>query len=83
MRFGMRALGVRPDIPFPALVYSLTAPLAQPFYRFFPAGERFDQGVVEVASLAAVGVVLVMALVVYVVGLMVSTKFDSRPQPRV
>ena len=74
LRFGMRALGVRPDIAFPGLVYSLTAPLVQPFYRFFPLptpyGERFDIAIVETASLAAAGAVLVVALVVMVVCLL-------------
>jgi hypothetical protein len=69
----MRALGVRPDIAFPGLVYSLTAPLVQPFYRFFPLptpyGDRFDIAVVEIASLAAAGAVFALALAVYVIWL--------------
>src|SRR3954470_23283817 len=71
LRFGMRALGVRPDIAFPGLVYGLTAPLVQPFYRFFPLpapyGERFDIAVVEAASLAAAGAFFLVALAIYVI----------------
>jgi len=74
LRFGMRALGVRPDIAFPGFVYSLTAPLVQPFYRFFPLptpyGERFDVVVVETASMAAAGALVLAALVVYVLWLL-------------
>lgn len=73
LRFGMRALGVRPDIPLPGSLYSLTAPWVQPFYRLFPITDRYDRydlPVVEVASLAAAGSVLGVALLVYVVGLM-------------
>jgi hypothetical protein len=75
LRFGMRALGVRPDVAFPGLIYGLTAPLAQPFYRFFPLpapyGERFDIAVVETASLAATGFVLMVALALSVFGLLI------------
>ncbi len=72
MRFAMRVVGVRDDLPFPELIYSFTAPLVEPFYRFFPLGDaRFDYRVFEVASLAAAGVVIIFALVVYVVGLLV------------
>ena len=74
LRFGMRVLGVRPDIAFPGLVYGLTAPLVQPFYRFFPLptpyGERFDIAVVEMASLAAAGAVFLVALAVFVAWLL-------------
>ena len=81
LRFGMRALGVRPDVPFPGLIYSLTAPLVQPFYRYFPLptpyGERFDIAVVETASLAAAGAVLLAALAIYVLGLMLFSR-DNR-----
>ncbi|HEX9988820.1 MAG TPA: hypothetical protein VGE45_10145 [Chloroflexia bacterium] len=77
LRFGMRALGVRPDIPLPGLLYALTAPFVQPFYRLFPITDRYDRydlPVVEVASLAASGSVLGVALLVYVVGLMLFAK---------
>jgi uncharacterized protein YggT (Ycf19 family) len=73
LRFGMRALGVRPDIPLPGLLYSLTAPLVQPFYKLFPVTDRYDRydlPVVEVAALAAAGSVLGVTLLVYVFGLM-------------
>jgi hypothetical protein len=70
LRFGMRALGVRPDIAFPGLVYGLTAPLVQPFYRFFslpvPYGARFDTPIIETASLATAGTVFVAALALYI-----------------
>ena len=73
LRFGMRALGVRPGVAFPGLIYSLTAPLVQPFYGFFslptPYGERFDIAVMETASLAAAGFVTVVILAIYVAGL--------------
>lgn len=74
LRFGMRAVGVRDDIPLPRLVYSLTAPLVAPFYRFFPVSDRFDYHAVEVAALAAAGGVVVIALGVYVVGLLILSK---------
>ncbi len=72
MRFAMRALGVRDDIPFPHLIYALTAPLVQPFYSFFPVSDRFDYRAVEVASLAAAGVVLAVAVGLYVLGLLLT-----------
>jgi hypothetical protein len=72
LRFGLRAVGVRDDIAFPGMVYRLTAPLVEPFYRYFPVSERFDEGAVEVATLAAAGSVLAVALGVYVVGLLVA-----------
>jgi uncharacterized protein YggT (Ycf19 family) len=78
LRFAMRALGVRDDVPLPGLIYSLTAPLVQPFYRFFPLDARFDYRATEAASLAAAGAVLGLALGVYVIGLML---FTSRRQP--
>jgi len=71
LRFAMRAIGVRDDLPFPTLLYSLTAPLVEPFYRYFPAPERFDFRAVEVASLTAAGVVIALALGVYVLALLV------------
>ncbi len=77
LRFGMRALGVRPDVAFPGFIYGLTAPIVQPFYSFFPLpapyGERFDIAVVETASLAAVGFVTVVTLAIFVIGLIFSS----------
>ena len=73
LRFAMRALGVRPDIPLPGMLYSLTTPFVQPFYNLFPITDRYDRydlPVVEVAALAVAGSVLGLALVVYVFGLM-------------
>ncbi|MBF6613517.1 MAG: hypothetical protein IVW55_10355 [Chloroflexi bacterium] len=72
MRFAMRALGVRDDIPFPHLIYSLTTPLVQPFYLFFPVSDRFDYHAVEAASLAAAGVVLALAVGLYLLGLLLA-----------
>ena len=77
LRFGMRAVGVRDDIPFPSFVYALTGPLVDPFYRFFPADTRLDYRVVEVASMVAAGVILAIALALYVVGLLLSTRIHS------
>jgi hypothetical protein len=71
LRFAMRAIGVRDELPFPTLLYSLTAPLVEPFYRYFPAPERFDLRAVEVASLAAAGVVVALALGFYALALLV------------
>jgi hypothetical protein len=75
LRFGMRALGVRPDIAIPGLVYGLTDPLVQPFYRFFPLpapyGARFDTPIIETASLGAAGVVCAVALAIYLIALLV------------
>ena len=83
LRFGMRALGVRPDIAFPGFVYGLTDWLVQPLYRFFPLpvpyGARFDTPVIETASLGAVGVVIAVALGVYVVGLLLFHLQARRP----
>lgn len=73
LRFGMRALGVRTDVPFPGFIYSVTAPLVEPFYRFFPANPRFDTSVVEVASLAAAGAVFLVAVGVYLIGFLLAT----------
>lgn len=73
LRFGMRALGVRPDVALPDMVYGVTAPLAEPFYRLFPLpvpyGDRFDIAVIEPASLVAAGVLVGVAVVVYVAGI--------------
>jgi uncharacterized protein YggT (Ycf19 family) len=79
MRFAMRAVGVRDDIPFPGFVYRLTAPLVEPFYRFFPASDRFDYQAMEFASLAAAGVVVAVAVGVYVVGLLLAPGGGEEP----
>jgi hypothetical protein len=73
LRFGMRAVGVRDDIPLPDRIYSLTAHLVEPFYPLFPVSDRFDYPAIEVASLAAVGVVLALTLLVYMAGLIVAS----------
>ena len=73
-RFGMRAVGVRDDIPLPGRIYALTDPLVEPFYQFFPVSDRFDYPAIEAASLAAVGVVLSLALAIYIVGLMLDRR---------
>ena len=78
LRFAMRAIGVRDDLPFPTLLYSRTAPLVEPFYRYFPAPERFDFRAVEVATLTAAGVVIALALGVYTFGLLIIAGLRSR-----
>jgi hypothetical protein len=70
LRFAMRAVGVRPDVTLPGLVYSITEPLVAPFYRFFPPADRYDYPVMEPASLAATGCVMACGLLVYVVALL-------------
>jgi hypothetical protein len=73
LRFAMRLLAVRGDVPLPGAVYAVTSPLVTPFYGAFPVSNRFDYTAVEVASLAAAGVVIGAAVVVYAVGLVVLT----------
>ena len=72
LRFGMRLIGVRGDVPVPGAVYAITLPIVERFYVAFPASDRFDYPTVEVASLVAAGVVVGVAAVVYAVGLVVS-----------
>ena len=72
LRFGMRFIGVRGDVPVPGAVYAITAPLVERFYGAFPASSRFDYPYVEMASLAAAGVVVGAAVVIYALGLVVS-----------
>ncbi|MDQ3928213.1 MAG: hypothetical protein M3328_03585 [Chloroflexota bacterium] len=72
LRFGMRLLAVRADIPLPGAVYAITTPLVAPFYEPFPVSDRFDYTAVEVASLAAAGAMIGAAVVIYAVGLVVS-----------
>ena len=72
LRFGMRFIGVRGDVPVPGAVYAITSPLITPFYGAFPASGRFDSPTVEMASLVAAGVVVGTAVVIYAVGLLVS-----------
>ncbi len=78
LRFGMRAVGVRDDIPFPGLIYSVTAPLVQPFYRYFPVSDRFDHDAIEVASLVAAASVLLVALGIYAAGLLLFDHAGTR-----
>jgi hypothetical protein len=82
MRFGMRLLGVRGDTPFPALVYAFTAPIVQPFYSFFPADPRLNHRVAEAASLVAAGAIVLLALLVYVIGLLVWPRSERQTDPR-
>lgn len=77
-RFAMRALGVREDSPFPGFIYSITAPMVEPFYRFFPVSPRFDYRAFEAASLAAAGAALAVALGIYVLTLLVTNILGSR-----
>jgi uncharacterized protein YggT (Ycf19 family) len=74
MRFTMRALGVRDDIPIPGLIYSVTAPVVEPFYRFFPLQARFDLNAFEYASLAAAGTLIAFAACAYALGLLLARK---------
>ena len=78
LRFGMRLLGVRYDTSIAGAVYALTEPLVEPFYRWFPAAERFDYRATEAASLVAAGTVVVGALTIYVVCLLVVTQLQGR-----
>src|SRR4051794_2729547 len=77
LRFGMHALGVRDDVPLPGLAYRVTEPLVSPFYRFFPSDLRLDYHGFEVAALAAAGVVVGTALLVYVVVLVAASTLAS------
>jgi hypothetical protein len=77
LRFGLRLVGVRPDIPFPGFVYSVTAPVVTPFYTLFPVSERFDYYAVEWAALVAAGCVLAAALVIYAAALLVHRRVVS------
>lgn len=78
LRFGMRAVGVRDDIPLPGRIYTLTAPLVEPFYGIFPVTSRFDYPAVEIASLAAIGVVVALTLLIYVSGLFAASVKRNR-----
>jgi hypothetical protein len=66
LRFGMRAVGVRPDVTLPSFVYGVTIWLVIPFYRYFPVDARFDRSVLEVAALAAAGAIFLAAVGIYV-----------------
>jgi hypothetical protein len=79
LRFGMRALGVRTDVPFPGFLYSVTAPVVEPFYSIFPASPRFDTGVIELASLTAAGLVFAGAVIVYLLMLLLASLFYGGP----
>jgi hypothetical protein len=68
LRFGMRALGVRENVPFPSFIYWATDRLISSFYHYFPADARFDKGSIEMATLAAAGAIFLVAVVVCVVG---------------
>jgi hypothetical protein len=73
LRFGMRATGVRPDVPLPSFVYGVTSQVVTPFYSFFPADARFDRSALEVAALAAAGSIFLAAVGAYVIGLLAAT----------
>jgi hypothetical protein len=71
LRFGMRALGVLPDLPVPGAVYNVTTPAVERLYGALPPSSgRFDEQVIEVASLAAAGGVVALGLVAYVLSLL-------------
>ena len=66
LRFGMRAVGVRPDVTLPSFVYGVTTWLVTPFYRYFPVDARFDRSALEGAALAAAGAIFLAAVGIYV-----------------
>jgi hypothetical protein len=71
LRFGMRALGVLPDLPVPGAVYTLTAPAVERLYSLLPpTSQRFDQAAIEAASLAAAGAVVALGLAAYVLAML-------------
>jgi hypothetical protein len=71
LRFGMRALGVLPDLPVPGLVYSLSSPWVERLYGVLPPmSQRFDQAAIDVASLAVAGGVVALGLAAYVLALL-------------
>jgi hypothetical protein len=74
LRFGMRAVGVRPDVPLPSFVYGVTTWLVTPFYRFFPADVRFDRSALEVAALTASGSIFLAAVAIYLLFVLVFGK---------
>ncbi len=54
LRFGMRAVGVRNDIPLPGRIYTLTAPMVEPLYGIFPVSDRFDYPAISAIGVRAV-----------------------------
>jgi hypothetical protein len=78
LRFGMRAVAVRPDVTLPSFVYGVTTWLVTPFYRFFPVGARFDRSALEVAALAAAGSIFLAAVGAYLIGLLLSAALGNR-----
>jgi hypothetical protein len=74
LRFGMRAVGVRSDVPLPSFVYWVTTWLVTPFYRFFPADARFDRSALEVAALAAAGTLSLAAVGTYLLFVLIFRK---------
>ncbi len=78
LRFGMRAVGVRTDVPLPSFVYGVTDWLVTPFYSFFPADARFDRSALEVAALAAAGTLFLAAVGIYLITLLLSTELSTR-----
>jgi hypothetical protein len=78
LRFGMRAVGVRPDVPLPSFVYGVTSDFVAPFYRYFPADARFDRSSLEVAALAAAGAIFLAAVGAYLIGLLLSAALGNR-----
>lgn len=74
LRFGMRAVGVRSDVPLPSFVYGMTAWVVTPFYRYFPADARFDRSSLEVAALAAAGAIFLATVGLYVLFVLIFRK---------
>jgi hypothetical protein len=73
LRFGMRAVGVLPDLPVPGMIYTVSSPAVERLYEVLPPPSyRFDQAAIEVASLAAAGAVVALGLAAYVLALLAS-----------
>ena len=75
---GSEAIAVKApaEVDF-SVVVNVTAPVVEPFYRFFPVSERFDYYAVEWAALLAAGGILAAALAIYVAGLLLYTLFTG------
>ena len=78
LRLGMRAVGVRSDVPLPSSVYGVTTWLVTPFYSYFPVDTRFDRSALEVAALAAAGAIFLAAVGAYLIGLLLSAALGNR-----
>jgi hypothetical protein len=82
LRFGMRALGVRENVPFPGFIYWATDRIVSPFYHYFPADARVDRGSIEVATLAAAGAIFLVAIAAYLIGLWLTSALRGQTDPQ-